>query len=277
MKRGWTLHGRIVDVSGEGVPGHVMLAARYVEGRLGGGAGARPDADGWFALDVTDRLYLDGRGGAPVLIAKAPGHGTGVVRGFHASGRWIGSMPAGGLEVPVSGNGCLRGRVVDADGLAIPGLNVHVRAAGLGPFDSKPEPLDAYLERDGLVRASTLTADDGAFQFTGLRGDAFWIAVEDDESPVWERTFDLLRSRPVEANGSSLVLTHDRPTFAIRLEHADGRPWTEPVDFCDRSSFPCRQGLHAWPVQPCIRVRVDGPNGSERIGRRTESGLLVFP
>ncbi|MEM6675692.1 MAG: carboxypeptidase-like regulatory domain-containing protein [Planctomycetota bacterium] len=276
-RRGWTLHGRLVDASGRGVPGRVQLAARYIGSRLGGGVASRADADGRFTLDVTDRLYLDGRGGAPVLIARAPGYGTGVDRGFDASGRRTDAARSGELVVRIAGSGSLRGRVVDAGGRAIPGLGVHARSAALGPFDSNPEPLEAYLERDGIARASTLTAEDGSFEIKGLSGDAFWIAAENDEAPPWERRFDLLRPRPVASNGDGLVLSHDRPTFALRLEHADGSPWVEPIDFNDRSSFTGRRGPGGWPAHPYVRVRFDGPDGSERVGRRTAGGLLVFP
>lgn len=275
--RGRTLRGRVVDADGAPVAARVTASAPDVQGRVGIGATSRSGADGWFEL-------MPFRGGVQHLLAEAGDLGTGAVRDLDVDA--VASEP---IVLRVSGPGVVRGRVRDAVGNGVPGLELGVWMASLdddaGSFVlAEPGHTHARLEGRGRAWATVRTAADGSFEARGLRADRYVVRAGASSHGPFPR---LLTPAPVASDGVELDLRLERTVLAVRTVDSRGDPWTGAVESGRTSSSfdDGRIGAPAsWPEHVTLvvlPVASDAARGDPLrprfLGSRDDAGVHVVP
>lgn len=275
---GRTLRGQVVDEVGKPLAAEVGARAFDFEGKLGTPALGWAGDDGWFEV-------FPFRAGVQHLIADAGEWGTGALRDLN-----LDAPLSETIVVTVSGPGALRGRVLDAGGRPIPGLDL---AVWLATFDDEegsfrlPEPAHSFAMLEGGGRTwVTLTTDaQGAFEARGLRRDRYVIRAGSNKNGPYPHR---LTPDPVQSDGIPLQLQLERTVLAVRIVDEQGERWKGTVGMGDVSDR-FRGGERAritdrWPADTTIIVQpVSGsaePNGREsprHAGSVDGEGVFVVP
>jgi hypothetical protein len=224
---GVEMAGRVMDPDGTPIPEVAVVVAessgfvplRYAVAGRGDVGWTRSGPDGRFTTRV--------RGTSHELMFLVQGRSPKLVRGYD---------PTGGapLEVVLEPAAEIRGRVLNAVGPGVGGLQVVAWAPSLG----RP--------------ASATTAGDGAFVLTELAPGSYLIQVLRDDEPVGA-------PRSAEAPASDLRIEIE-PTGAIRGQVLDSRT-RQPISRFHRIGGGPRRDLHA-------RQRSARGRGTHRTRRR---------
>lgn len=172
--------------------------------------------------------------------------------------------------------GALRGRVVDASGLPLDGLELQVALEGLleegwnRPLERGRRYRAAREQGDGSPLVRVTTDATGGFRVPGLM---------DAPYDVWatpESRMDRLTAVPVladgladgPADGRELVLVYERPHLVVRVLGEDGTPWSHIETLAEiyggvrELHTPPLTVVDRWPDRPAVRVdALDQPVG----------------
>ncbi len=193
---GVTLRGRVE-------PGAVATLALEVPaslvrfGYLGWAASlVRGDSDATGAFTLSNVPP-----GAFTLVAEARDGRVGTLRVV------VSTTDQAGLVVPLEARGAIAGRVVDATGAAVAGVNVTA-TSGARRTTWWPPEADAH---------PTVTAPDGSFRIGGLEAGGFALVVEDEQVPLgWA---DPAAHAPAQV---TLAAAEERRGVTLRVEARAG-------------------------------------------------------
>lgn len=220
VRAGGTVRGRLLDAEGEPVAGSVRAVLARAGRWLGFGSGGKSDSTGWFAIHLN-------QGGRYEIVAQGGDSGTAVLRDHPLDLRDL-SEP---LILRLRGPGVLRGRVRDPDGNPSAGLEILVLVAELddeaGSF-VLPQPRGSEVELEGCGQTwrTGQTGADGSFEFLGLRDDRYVVRARTSNASGYPL---LLTPGGVASDGSALDLRLSRPHLAVRIQDANGEPWTGEI------------------------------------------------
>ncbi|MEZ6037939.1 MAG: sigma-70 family RNA polymerase sigma factor [Planctomycetota bacterium] len=171
LVRGATVVGRVVDTAGDGLGDAFVAAARDVQLRSGvvhtAWCSATVDADGRFVVeDVGPEQDLQ-------FTVRCPGYGARTV----APG--VALLPGlvrdlGSIELRAEA--LLEGVVVDLDGRAVGGADVHLFGRDRD-FAAVLPPGDESLPLFPFAHRHTRTAADGAFRLAGLAAGDYELSI----------------------------------------------------------------------------------------------------
>lgn len=273
---GATVLGALVSEDGRGAQGEV--------GVLTGGAGSswarstRSRSDGGFDLHLQEALVRKLReGGAWALTAHAPGIGTGW---RHEQGLED-DHPLLARTLQMVGQAELRGRLVDAAGSALPGVEIRV--------GSHEELGDATTGRGalGLRETKVVSGADGRFAASGLAPGRYdidatlaegWRVIAETGSghmrAARNREWAPLSEVPVAADGIERDYVLDARLLIVSLLRADGEVYMGEVDQWRNGRGRDRDvvGIPRWPR---LRVRAGTFDGKQVELRRLNDGRFV--
>lgn len=166
--------------------------------------------------------------------------------------------------------GALHGRVVDASGLPLDGLELQIALAGLleegwdHPLERGRRYRAAREQGDGSPLVRVTTDATGGFRVPGLMNAPYdvWASPED--------RMDRLTAVPVladgPADGRELVLVYERPHLVVRVLAEDGTPWSRIETLAEiyggvrELHTPPLTVVDRWPDRPAVRVDALDPS-----------------